>query len=154
MSTTSTQIDAPPEDVFAVLSDPRAYGYFVVGTRKVRRFDPEWPAVGSTLHHTAGIGPLAIRDSSTVVEAEPPLSLLIEARFRPLGVARIRLSLAHAGAGTELRIEESPVSGPIGLPVIRTVAAGAFLVRNRELLRRVRQLALRRVRQRDYGQAA
>ena len=44
-------IDAPPEQVWAVLADGWTYSDWVVGTVHVRDVDDDWPRVGSELHH-------------------------------------------------------------------------------------------------------
>ncbi len=38
MAVNTMVVDAPPEAVFAVLSDPPAFGAFVVGSKHIRRF--------------------------------------------------------------------------------------------------------------------
>ncbi len=159
MSETSETLEASPADVWAVLNDAKTYGYFVVGTKRVRRHDPDWPRPGATLEHTSGIGPLVLHDSSTVMESEPERRLLLEARFRPLGVASVEFRLEQDGVAaggtaggrpgrerTRLIVEENPVSGPIALPIFRRVTAAILLARNRELLRRVRKLVTERSR--------
>ena len=49
MSRNEVMVSATPEEVFDVLDDAYAYPKWVVGTRRVRAVDPEWPAVGSQL---------------------------------------------------------------------------------------------------------
>src|SRR5206468_4771289 len=75
MSRNRCQIDAPPKRVFAVLADPASYAYWVVGSRKIRDADDDWPAVGSAFHHVVGVWPFEVRDH-TVVEAVKPGRLL------------------------------------------------------------------------------
>lgn len=137
-------MDATPEQVWAVLADAPSYGNFVVGSRRIRSADPEWPEPGSTLHHCVGIGPLTIRDSTTSLEAVPPRRLVIHARFRPLGSARVEFRLAHARTGTEVVMTETLAGGPWNLPIARPLVHGLVAVRNREVLRRLRRLARRR----------
>jgi uncharacterized protein YndB with AHSA1/START domain len=160
MAETSETLEASPADVWAVLNDPKMYQYFVVGTKQVRRHDPDWPRPGATLEHTAGIGPLVLHDTSTVLASEPERRLLLEARFRPFGVASVEFRLqpdvaAGGAAGTVERpgrertvlvVDENPVSGPIALPVLRRLSEALFIARNRELLRRVRKLVTERTR--------
>lgn len=161
MAETSETLEASPADVWAVLTDPKTYEYFVVGTKRVRRHDPDWPRPGATLEHTAGIGPLVLHDSSTVVASEPERRLVLEARFRPFGAATVEFRLqrdcvaggavARPGNGTGrerivLVVDENPVAGPIALPIVRRLTAALFVARNRELLRRVRRLVTERSR--------
>src|SRR3954451_21888989 len=51
-------MDAPPDEVFAVLADARSYGEWVVGSKDVRAADPGFPAPGSRFPHSVGLGPL------------------------------------------------------------------------------------------------
>ena len=55
-------IDAAPEMVFAVLSDPGCYPRWVVGARKIRAADAGFPAKGSRFHHQVGVAPLVLND--------------------------------------------------------------------------------------------
>ncbi len=159
MAETSATLDASPADVWAVLNDAKAYGYFVVGTKRVRRHDPDWPRPGATLEHTAGIGPLVLHDSSTVKVSEPEKRLLLEARFRPFGVASVEFRLNGVGPNgpgdtegdtkavrTHLAVDEQAVSGPISLPLLKQLAEALFIVRNRETLRRINKLVAERAR--------
>jgi uncharacterized protein YndB with AHSA1/START domain len=61
------------ERVFAVLSDPRSFARWVVGSKEVRRADPEWPAGGTAFDHRVGVGPITLSDHSEVIEATPPI---------------------------------------------------------------------------------
>jgi uncharacterized protein YndB with AHSA1/START domain len=92
--------DAPPSMVFAILVDPEAYPYWVVGTRAIRGWDNEWPKLGSCLHHRAGVGPLVIEDSSEVLAVEPDHRLTLEVRIGWLGVGAVDVALEPIGPGT------------------------------------------------------
>ena len=59
MATRSTHVAATPDEVWSVLADPWSYATWVVGTVKIRDADSTWPAVGSKLHHSFGVWPLA-----------------------------------------------------------------------------------------------
>lgn len=111
MATTTAQVAASPERVFAVLSDPRSYGYWVVGCKRIRHWDPGFPATGTRFHHTFLIGPLPIRDTTTVLEVEQPRRLLLRARARPTGIAHVALDLEARDGGTEVSITEWSVEG-------------------------------------------
>src|SRR3712207_9033137 len=82
-------IDAkcPPETVFAVLSDPESYGYWVVGAADIRDADPGWPAPGTKFHHTQGIRGVGLKDTTSAVEVDPPRRIVLEVRARPLLIA-------------------------------------------------------------------
>jgi hypothetical protein len=64
-------IRAPAEAVFDVLADPRAYAYWVIGSRETRAADDSWPEPGSRFKHTVNAGPLRIKDESLVEEMRP-----------------------------------------------------------------------------------
>jgi hypothetical protein len=133
-------VDAPVDAVAAVLADPRAYDGIVVGSRRVRWFDPPWPEPGTALHHTVGLGPLTIRDHTDVVRDELPDELELAAGLRPLGVMRVVFRLQAEGAGTRVVMEEGPRSGPIRWTWTRVTRAG-MARRNDVALRRLDDLA-------------
>jgi uncharacterized protein YndB with AHSA1/START domain len=72
MAHNEIHVEATPEVVFAVLADPRSFARWVVGSRKIRAADPDWPAPGATFDHAVGIGPLVIADGTTVRAADRP----------------------------------------------------------------------------------
>lgn len=147
MSRNRTLVAAPPEVVFAVLSDPRTYARFTVGTKRIRRFDPRWPEVGSVFHHTLGVGPLILHDLSRVVELDEGRRLVLRAQMRPFAVNRVAFELrpSETGTGTHVDIEEHAIEGPAGA-VWNPVLEGLLWLRNQELLRRLKHVAERRAR--------
>ena len=72
----------PPEAVWAVLATPGAYGYWVVGSKYIRDADAAFPAVGTKLHHTIGVGPLTLNDHTEVLAADAPHYLKLRAKGR------------------------------------------------------------------------
>jgi uncharacterized protein YndB with AHSA1/START domain len=143
MASNHVYIDAPPEAVWQVLADARSYAHWVVGSSQVRRVEGRWPARGSVFHHTQGVGPLGLRDTTAVIESRKPSRLVLEVRMRPVFVARVELSLAPHGEGTWLTIRESPFGGLAGRfagPLLEPLIA----FRNVESLRRLRRQAERR----------
>lgn len=133
----------PPERVFAVLADPWSYGHWVVGSDTIRDADPGWPAVGTRFHHRVGVGPLKVDDHTEVVECDPPRRLVLHAKARPLGTARVALDLERRGGGTLVTMVEEA-----GDPLTKIAFWGVthLLVRGRnaESLRRLEELALAR----------
>jgi uncharacterized protein YndB with AHSA1/START domain len=137
-------IAAPPRRVFALLSDPRSYAYWVVGSREIRGADSDWPAVGSAFHHTVGVGPLHVKDHTVVEAVEPPRMLQIKAKARPLGTARVTLELRRRGRGTEVTMTEGPgdmVTAILFNPLTRRLVGH----RNEWSLERLRDLVEGRV---------
>jgi uncharacterized protein YndB with AHSA1/START domain len=90
----SRVVHASPQEVFAVLADGWTYPLWVVGATHMREVDPNWPAVGSRLHHSVGTWPLQIHDITQVRAAEPGQLLELHARAWPSGAARVRITLA------------------------------------------------------------
>jgi uncharacterized protein YndB with AHSA1/START domain len=134
-------LDVPPEYAFAVLSQPRHYGFWVTGARAVHEYDPDWPAVGATFRHSQGRWPLVISDTTTVLASEPPGRLELEARVRPLLVAHVTLTIAPEPGGCRVRMEEAHTGGVLA-PVLALPPWPALLARrNLESLRRLRWLA-------------
>lgn len=133
----------PPEAVWAALSDPRSYGYWVVGSKEVRDADPHWPAPGSKFHHTIGVGPFELSDHTESVEAEPPRRLKLRAKGRPIGTATVTLDMTPKDAGTVVRITENPDGAFRPLAFVPPLQLFSLL-RNAESLMRLEELALRR----------
>jgi uncharacterized protein YndB with AHSA1/START domain len=140
MAHNEIHVDAPPDAVFAVLADPRSFARWVVGSRKIRAADPDWPAAGTTFDHAVGIGPLALADSTTVRAADRPHRLELLVRARPLTQAVVTLRMHGEGEGTRVELDERPADlrswiflNPLTDPLVR--------LRNRESLRRLKALA-------------
>jgi uncharacterized protein YndB with AHSA1/START domain len=97
------------ERVFAVLADPKSYAYWVAGSDSIRDADANWPARGSRLYHRVGIGPFKLNDNTEVLAASEPTRLVLQARARPLGTARVDLSLLDLGShSTQVTMVEEP----------------------------------------------
>ena len=140
MATNEDQFAVPPERVFAVLSDPESYADWVVGSQSIRDADPNWPAVGTRFYHRVGAGPLTIKDHTEVLEADPPHRLLLRARARPLGTAKVELVLAPRAGGTHVTMTE--VAGdPLSKLVLNRLTDPLVHRRNRESLRRLRRIS-------------
>jgi uncharacterized protein YndB with AHSA1/START domain len=141
MARTERTIEATPERIFDVLSDPRSYGYWVVGSKEIRDADPSWPEPGSRFHHTVGFGPLEVKDHTVSLECERPRVLKLRAKARPLGTAIVTLELAPAGDGkTRVTMTEDPgdaLTAFVFNPLTHLLVRG----RNVESLSRLDELA-------------
>lgn len=143
MSVNEIVIEAPPQDVFAVLADPDLYAEWVVGAHESRTTDPRWPEPGAVFHHEQGIAPLTITDTTSVVSVDPPRRIVLEARARPLVVALIDMTIEDDASGSLVRMEERVVGGVMrSLP--RRLVDRLLHHRNEESLRRLRKMVLRR----------
>lgn len=141
MAHNTTEVAASADVVWAVLADPRQYDRFVVGTKRIRRFEPAWPDRCASLHHTVGIGPAVLRDVTTVISAHRPHVLRLHACLRAIAVSEITFTLEETGsAEARVSIEEHPVARLAGRTWSRPFDA-LLWVRNRELLRRLRRIA-------------
>ena len=143
MAENTRLMHATSEQVWSVLSDGWLYPLWVVGAARIREVDDAWPAEGSSLHHSVGVWPLLISDSTQVIDVQPDLSLTLRARAWPVGEARVVISLEPVGAETWVKISEDAVSGP-GVVIPRPVRDVTLKWRNTETLRRLAYLAERR----------
>ena len=133
-------IDARPEAVFSVLSDAGAYGDWVVGSRRIRDADPDFPAVGSRFHHQVGIPPLLLNDHTEVLESENPSRLVLRAKTRPFATARVELRLVPDGSGTRVVMFEGAGDLPSRL-VLNPLTDPLVHARNSRSLQRLRRLS-------------
>jgi uncharacterized protein YndB with AHSA1/START domain len=110
--TNTRTIDASRDKVWDVLADGWLYPLWVVGATRMREVDDNWPAVGSKLHHSAGVWPLAIDDNTEVLDVDPGRSLRLRARGWPMGEAEVVITLTSEGSGTRMDLAEDVVKGP------------------------------------------
>lgn len=141
MSVNSRLIAAPPEAVFAVLANGWLYPVWVVGASRMRAVDDTWPQVGARIHHSVGLWPTLINDSTSVLEWDPPRRAVLQARIWPVGEATVALDVEPVDDDRCLvTMTEEPSSGPLSwLPA--PVAEVPIKVRNVETLQRLAFLA-------------
>jgi len=147
MARNRTRIEATADEVFAVLADPYSYEHWVVGCDDIRGTDGDWPNVSSRFFHTVGVGPIKIKDSTKVIAVNSPHRLILEARARPAGIAKVIFELAPADDGrtTDVTIEEFPIRG-FAKRIDNAVQDRLIGARNIETLRRLtKQVEQRRV---------
>ena len=134
-------VAAPADVVWSVLADGWMYATWVVGASRIRDVEPGWPAKGSQIHHSVGLWPLLIDDSTEVLRSVPGRELVLKARGWPVGEAHISITLTPERAQhTTVSISEDATAGPgrvIPVPV-RQLAIGP---RNVETLRRLALIA-------------
>ena len=143
MAVVTRRMEATPEQIFAVLLDPTCYPEWVVGAKDVRAVEDDWPAVGSSFHHTVGVGPFEVSDYTEALEARPPELLRMRAKGRPLGTATVTMELIARDGGTLVRMTERP-DGPAGLLDLHPFFWLSSKLRNAESLMRLEELAARR----------
>jgi uncharacterized protein YndB with AHSA1/START domain len=140
MSTERRHCDAPASVVWEVLSDPWLFASWVVGASRIRDVTGPWPAEQSLIHHTLGIRPLLLKDTTSVLSSVPGSLLVLQARGRPLGEARVEMRLEDEPGGCAIVMTERAVAG-VGRLLPRPVHDAAIGVRNREALRRLAFIA-------------
>jgi uncharacterized protein YndB with AHSA1/START domain len=142
VATNTRFMPVPPESIWAVLADPDCYGHWVVGSKRIRDADPDWPQPGSRFHHTVGTGPISVSDHTESLEATFPHRLRLKARALPVGIAEVTLELLPDDGGTTVRMVEDLVGVYAPLTLLPPVH-WATRARNAESLKRLETLALR-----------
>ena len=149
MSRNTRMLKCTPQDVFDVLADGWSYATWVVGAARIRDVDPDWPAVGSRIHHSVGLWPLLISDDTEVDHVDAPHRLRLKVRLWPTGSGVVTMTCTAKDGGTEVTMEEQLVSGPAAL-LPRPVKDAMLHARNVEALNRLAYLAENRER-RGHG---
>jgi uncharacterized protein YndB with AHSA1/START domain len=139
----NAHIDAAPGEVFAVLANGWYYSGWVVGTSHIRAVEADWPSPGSRLFHASGVWPAPLRDETEVEEVTPGERLVVMARGRPMGEARVEIVLSPMDGGTDVTMTETPVSGP-GQWFHNPLSETVLMRRNVESLARLAAIAERR----------
>ena len=140
-ATVRRRIPVGPEDVWAVLADGWSFGTWVVGACRIRSVDSDWPAAGTGIEHSVGAWPALLDDHTVVEECDRPRELVLHARARPLGEAKVHLLLTADGPdATVVTMREDAVAGP-GRFLPRRVRRLLLVPRNVESLRRLELLA-------------
>jgi uncharacterized protein YndB with AHSA1/START domain len=146
--TVTRDVEAPAQAVWDVLADGWFYATWVVGASRVRDVDQEWPAEGARIHHSVGVWPTVISDTTHVLSVTEPTELVLKARGWPAGEAKVVLTvIARSDQSCTVAIAEDAVSGP-GSLLPRPLRQLAIGPRNVEALRRLAYLAEGRHRER------
>jgi hypothetical protein len=146
--TVTRTVDAPAQAVWDVLADGWFYATWVVGASRVRGVDEEWPAVGARIHHSFGIWPAVISDTTHVLSSTAPTELELRAKGWPAGEAKVVITVTPSGGEScSVAIAEDAVTGP-GTLLPRPLRQLAIGPRNVEALRRLAYLAEGRHRER------
>jgi uncharacterized protein YndB with AHSA1/START domain len=117
-------INASPEAVFDVLTDPTTYPEWLVGAQRIDHVQDDWPAPGSKFFHRIGAGPAVVLGSTTVRSLEAPHRLDLAAGMGPLGEAAVWFRIEPTDDGCIVSIEEVPRRGlaraawRIGTPLV------------------------------------
>jgi len=129
-------VPAPPEAVFAVLSDPETYPEWLAGAQHIRRVDDDFPSEGAAFDHEVGPSEsVTIADNSEVRSADAPNHLVLDVHAGPLrGI--VEFELERIADGTLVTFRER-VTGTLAaaMPLLR----GPIFLRNRVSLDRLRE---------------
>jgi hypothetical protein len=150
MAMVNVLIRRRPDQVWAVLADGSAYDQWVVGTRMIRSVDDGWPALGTAIHYSAGIGPLTLRGTTTVRRLDKQRELGLEADAGLLGSVRIAIELSPWGEDTLVVVDEHPLRGP-AYWLHNPVADSVLLLRGGPMMRNLARLVERRFPRTDGG---
>ena len=135
----SLVVRAPATAVWDVLDDGWTYCNWIVGTAQMRDVDMQWPAPGARLHHSVGIWPALISDTTEVLHRNDT-SLVLEARGWPLGKAQVTIEVEPLDEHTSrVTMVEDAVAGP-GMIVPSQARQLLIVPRNRESLQRLSQI--------------
>lgn len=129
-----------PESVFDVLADGWLMPSWVVGASRMRAVQDTWPQPGSDVHHSFGVWPAVIDDSTSMLEWDPPRHAMLKARSWPIGSAHVTIDVRPRADGCVVRMTEDVVAGPARLIPTPLADLMTFL-RNREVLQRIAFIA-------------
>jgi uncharacterized protein YndB with AHSA1/START domain len=147
MSRNRIELPATRDQVFDVLLDPYNFPKWVVGAKRIRGVDDDWPRPGSAFYHASGAGgEVTVKDKTELVTMNRPQSLVLQAYLRPLGIVRIRLYLDHGSSleSTRLTMEEAPAPGTKLRPFTKLLNPSLKL-RNRKSLKCLHKLVVETV---------
>jgi uncharacterized protein YndB with AHSA1/START domain len=143
MSDNECLIHASVPDVFNVLTDGWMYAAWVVGASRVRGVDAGWPQPGHSIHHSVGVWPLVIDDTTTVQQYEPNRLLRLRVRAWPAGEGEVEFVATDQDGQCHLVMHETATKGPATL-IPEAVIDPLLHFRNTETLRRLALLAEKR----------
>ncbi|HLH57799.1 MAG TPA: SRPBCC family protein [Streptosporangiaceae bacterium] len=144
MAVLNVLVDRPCQHVWDVLSDGASYAEWVVGTQHIDDVDPDWPALGTKIHYSFGVGPWTMNDVTTVRLVEPGKRLELEVQAGPVGTARVAIELIPWGEErTVVILDEHPLSG-LGARWHSIIVEGVLRLRNERMLRSLADLVRRR----------
>ena len=135
MSTTTTDLSVSADLVFAVLTDPTTYPYWLVGAKATLSVDDEWPTAGAKFRHVVGMGPLRISDITQSLGIDTDQRTIdLKVNVRPFGKGRVRFHVEQrefAQRSTVIFTEEP--SSPL-LRLARPIVERMTTARNRRSL--------------------
>lgn len=138
-SEVNEHLAATPAQVWAVLADGKRYADWVKGTKEIRAVESGWPAKGTSIHYSAGIGPMTKDDRTTVLSSDPERFLELEIHAWPAGTARVAIAIEPDGDGSRVTLHEHPYRGIARLLHTPLTAVG-LAARGKVMLKDLRKL--------------
>ncbi len=139
MATTTQTYPVSASDMFAALANPDTYPHWLLGARRIRSVSDDWARPGSFFEHTVGFGPVVISDRTTVRAIDPPRTLVLHVRARPLLEAVVRFEVEGSASGSSVMMQETPV-GVYG--TISAIAQPLIRARNERSLQRLKKFVI------------
>lgn len=97
--TVTRDTTASRAQVWDVIADGWTYSQWVVGNSRMRAVSADWPSAGAVIHHSIGVWPLLLDDETVVEDCVPLERLVLLAKGRPVGKARITMRLFDIEGG-------------------------------------------------------
>ena len=148
MSRNASTFHCSAQDVFDVLADGWSFATWVVGAARIRDVDATWPKPGSRIHHSVGVWPLLISDTTSVESIDAPDEIVLKVRAWPTGEGQVRITCEETGDVTRVTMQEDATAGP-ALALVKPLRDAMLHPRNTETLRRLAYLAESRARRRQ-----
>jgi carbon monoxide dehydrogenase subunit G len=124
--TVSTRIDAPREEVWAMVMDPHRLGDWVTIHRKLVHADPGAPRVGYTMDQQIHLRGVSLEVHWKLAECDPCARAVWEGRGPARSRAHTEYVLSSRDGATQFdyRNEFRPPLGPVGAIVSRALVGG------------------------------
>lgn len=135
-------VPVPRRTVWEALLRAENYPRWIVGAKEFHGADDSWPEPGSRFYHSVGVGPLKLNDETELLATRDGVEVVLLARARPAGRARVTITLEDDADATRVRMEEHVVTGP-GAYLPRLLHDPFIDMRNTTALRRLARLLRR-----------
>jgi hypothetical protein len=139
-----------PGDVFSVLADGNLLSGWIHESSHVQGLDQAWPLPGSQSRHSSRLGPIPLRDGTSILEWDPPRHMVLTIHGRLVGSTVVTLDVEVGANGCLAHLSETVLRGP-GLLLPKTLRRAGLHLHNGERLERLARLAETRAERPDHG---